>query len=368
MDSASVGAPFPVANKEEGIGRLETEFTIKAPMHVLDLGEVYAVQLNYEYQVDPFTGATRNVFSAREAYVWPSASALKPGDRVASFPLRLPLPRRTYSYIVCEDTFPSGRETAWKNLIRHAFDQWEVATSNWVTLDPVTGDCADYEPFVARIRNDVKAFATSTLPSTGSLPTDDEIAAHARELLKNFDQNQIGVTRRRDTAQSEVLMIDDRPTGANSTLVKVRVFPEVAATVGHGTCSAAHIACAFSPQRWAQYRGLGEDDPPVVTADIRLRRSKFGVASLVVPTSAVPGRFNSCGPADPELYNTLVHEAGHALGIAYGTEGKNSKRDHPQLEDSVMKDPLGIDERGERCSPYPIDVMAIYALYQSVPR
>ena len=62
----------------------------------------------------------------------------------------------------------------------------------------------------------------------------------------------------------------------------------------------------------------------------------------------------------------LVHEAGHALGITYGPErqypeGKEGDRHHPTVEDAAMSYELTPD-----CSPHPLDVMAIYALYQTV--
>ena len=67
--------------------------------------------------------------------------------------------------------------------------------------------------------------------------------------------------------------------------------------------------------------------------------------------------FNTC-PHTSDRYNypysSLVHEAGHALGIYPG---------HPEMPDSIMN---YSGQTEPDCSPHPLDIMAIYALYQSV--
>lgn len=77
--------------------------------------------------------------------------------------------------------------------------------------------------------------------------------------------------------------------------------------------------------------------------------------------------FNSCNA--PEIagarhkYWLLVHEAGHVFGIGGGQDGKYPYKDHSYIVDSVMN--YGA-KPAYRCSPTPYDVMAIYALYQTV--
>ena len=65
------------------------------------------------------------------------------------------------------------------------------------------------------------------------------------------------------------------------------------------------------------------------------------------------------------VYRTALHEAGHALGIRYGVRYEEGVDDqgthHPSTLDSVMSQSPSI-----YCSPHPLDVMAIYALYQTV--
>ena len=102
----------------------------------LERGEVYAIQLNYEYEPVPGSGDTRLGFSAREAYVWPSDKSAGVGDprerkRVATFPLSVDgtnYPNRpSYTYVICEDTFPDI--SVWRPLIVQALDEWESATN-----------------------------------------------------------------------------------------------------------------------------------------------------------------------------------------------------------------------------------------------
>ncbi len=233
-----------------------------------------------------------------------------------------------------------------EKLISHAFSQWDLATNNLVTTERVEEECADYSVFVDEVRTAVKSFAMGTdIP--GIPTTDSQIAAHARTVLKNFDQSGIESTkRRRDARLNEVLMIDDDPT---DILVKVKVFQEVSVQVGHGWCD---YACA-------QRNGT--------TVDIRFLGSKFQISNLNVPggddiadAGEIP--FNSCDPVDYR-YTTLVHEAGHALGITGGPTGVDQGEFHPDIKDSVMSYSR---KRAASCSPLPFDIMAMYALYQTV--
>ena len=69
--------------------------------------------------------------------------------------------------------------------------------------------------------------------------------------------------------------------------------------------------------------------------------------------------FNTCNTPH---YSALVHEFGHALGIGGGRDGQNAdETGHPQIEDAAMS-----YYPAPCCSPHPFDIMAIYALYQTV--
>ena len=98
----------------------------------LSTGAIYALQVNYE------TSASKKVFSARDAYVYPSK--VFPGDglvpeRVATFRFFGHWPDKEYVYSVCEDTFPSATKTTWNKLIVHALEQWGSSTGI-VTMTP----------------------------------------------------------------------------------------------------------------------------------------------------------------------------------------------------------------------------------------
>ena len=345
-------------------GTLEHTFYGLAP------GEVYAIQLNYRFEYEPVPGATvtRNGFSAREAFVWPSKRAAGlgkdlAGERVATFPLsyrlldnpNYMLHKKRYSYIVCEDTFPEGTITRWKEFIDHAAEQWEIATDYLIDMERLERDkegnklkCVDYSEHVESIRNQVASFIEGDEPTLG------EIESHVEDLVKAFRESGIdSAKRRRDYVLNEVMMIIDTDDN-DPLLASVKAFIEVAEGVGHGWCV---YACASSIPTF------GKDGSKIITTDIRFRGSKFTNVTLEVPgpdRTASKGdvRFNTCGTPH---YDTVVHEFGHALGIG-GGKGKNKdERGHPQIYDAAMS-----YHRVPDCSPHPFDVMAIYALYQTV--
>ena len=352
MDTSSLPGTFKDEDKREISNPSQTTSIVEP----LNLGEIYAFQLNY------MTG-TGMVFSARDAYVWPSTRAggagSQAGERVATFPLNYPLSNRTYSYVFCEETFPDGREADWMNFIAHAFSQWTLATDELVVIERLDAECADYSQFVEPIVTQVAAFAGTILP-VGRLPTAKEVLMHTEGLLGSFHDSGIKTTRSEDASLSEVFMIND-----SGVPLPPRVFEEISNEVGHGWCS---FACA-----------VPNDTGPEPTADIKLRESKFASVSMAVPQTGVglhvPGvdsnadvgelPFNACRPEVVHEYGVLVHEAGHALGITHGRGGMDQERHHSNLADSVMSYSVNPDYS---CSPHPLDIMAIYALYQTVPR
>ena len=75
-------------------------------------------------------------------------------------------------------------------------------------------------------------------------------------------------------------------------------------------------------------------------------------------------KFNKCVDMERTVYATLVHEAGHVLGIGGGNDGTGQERHHPRIKEStVIKGGFS----RYKCSPTPFDIMAITALYQSIP-
>ena len=90
-------------------------------------------------------------------------------------------------------------------------------------------------------------------------------------------------------------------------------------------------------------------------------------------------RFNSCSPGMPGvendagfgIYSTMVHEGGHALGLSEFSIFDVFDLDpvsHPNITGSVMNydNEVGAGDIEPDCSPHPMDIMAIHALYQSV--
>ena len=109
------------------------------------------------------------------------------------------------------------------------------------------------------------------------------------------------------------------------------------------------------------------------TTDIQLRSDRYEDTNLTLPSVS----FNTCVTANSEFYADLIHEAGHALGIGGLPEENAYIKNHPPLVDSVVNyneesevllNVVGgkANLREPDCSPHPLDIMAIYALYQTV--
>lgn len=102
--------------------------------------------------------------------------------------------------------------------------------------------------------------------------------------------------------------------------------------------------------------------------DIYLIRSELKTYPTQLPgADSVAHRddilFNHCHELTDSqvfIYETLVHEAGHALGVGKGTSGTGQGKHHSHVTDSVMS------YRGSdpKCSPTPLDVLALFAIYQ----
>ena len=141
------------------------------PIRGLLTEQIYAIQLRYEIELDTeVTEATTKVFAVRDAYVWPSERAAEGGERVATFPLNLPVNKRVYEYYICGDTFPRDKEAdepdepdppdgiraKSRAFIQNAFSRWEAATTtgsgaSLVTMQYMGTTCADYRPHIQPI-------------------------------------------------------------------------------------------------------------------------------------------------------------------------------------------------------------------------
>ena len=284
---------------------------------------------------------------------------------------------RTYAYRICRDGYP-GNFTHWKNLVNHALGQWQLATNGLVRMVYEGDNCADYQTVLKRVRAVYENFIGQQL-------TSDQLAA-LEALLESMD---ILTDAQVDDAElSEVIMVDQSSTGIYGEFEAMGVFPEMSEKLGISTCVFADPKKNRGPTACAWPR---HDHPSKGwVTDILLPWSRFGGEA---ETLAVPGGldadggvtvdrddvpFNTCDAAPIGTYETLVHEAGHALGIrdasSVMTGWDENLWHHPSIYESVMSyEGIALRTSGVAhgtlpddpdCSPHPLDVLAIYALYQ----
>ena len=350
-------------------------------------GEIYAVQLNY-------TVGSQRYFSARERYAWVSdrrggySRIRRGGERVGNYPLGFPLNdplapnNKTYAYRICADTFSSveARQNEWIALIEHALEQWELATDGLVKMDPVMDQSGNRAPCV-RYQDDVDpVLARLYAYEEGLLGEEIEInITTISEFINTL--SYVGDFVKEDRERNEIVMV-------NLDLQRITEFEgdelwEFSSDLGLSDCVFTSSACAHTVFVGHDILGNHVLIPYVttrVTTDILLP-SDYRNDSLVVP----PVTFNTCSGTYSKAYEKLVHEGGHALGIGSGDWFQKDLdpntveaylEDHPPLVDSVMnydqdsKALLVVYETIEKfrepdCSPHPMDIMAIFALYQT---
>ena len=329
---------------------------------------VYAVQLIY-------TSNGRKVFSARDMYVWPSNTSMDTAP-IATFERRSTIPTIPasdgafeYSYRLCENSFPADDEddlAYWVTFIEHAFGQWDHATNGLVRLVRETdanGDslaCSNRQLFLEKITE-------NALDLLGKGYAEDEILAAVDGLLQSFRDSGIDVTiggsrtnlklnadlLSTDLEMNEVLMIRDKVWSKQNFIVSV--FGYVSDDVWIPDCGNA--GCTS----FATYPDPdGDGTKMITTADIYLRESVHGNLIRVSDSDSGLVRFNKC-PNTSDLYNypysSLLHEGGHALGFG----GLGSHRGVPSVDESVMS----YEKSVPSCAPHPLDIMIIYAIYQS---
>ena len=317
----------------------ENSFLYKYPITELRLNGIYAVHVNYSKGSSEF-------YSAREAYVWPAKDS--PGEparsegepdypvRVATFPFFGHWPNGTYSYSICAETFPELRSAQWQTLIESAVGQWELAT-DLVQTQRMLNCVVDENPIsqIESLRNDV---------------------------------NEIFMFRKIEIVRFS----------------KYRNLPEeFGGCLDRDACNIRE----FDDEKWTEVPSastrLEDGDVDIIInreVDDGVRRMDTDY-TLQVPGSV---RFNSCagGSSDYFVYSLMVHEIGHALGIAGGSDptygisvsgNPTYAGHHPSLEPevTVMAYDRPTPSRAHyshQCSPHPLDILAIHALYQGVGR
>ena len=369
--------------------------------------EVYAIQLIYLPDNNAGTSDTR-VFSGRNVYVWPSATQLLvpgsgSGTLFAGSPVWSPVASTTYAYSVCTETFTRNADTmaardrrqAWVKYIVHAFDQWELASNTIVNMNYLGESCTDYSPLV---RDAIVAIIQALMDE--GLVTDSDTDEHAKieAALETFIQSRwyldVVPTLDADSDANEVMMFDNYEAYAEGGLLYF-AFTEAMSTapvdpndstseeIGKFGNRLGFVADANCWGRNVRTEAVACADPskrssgPGYTTDIVLLRTQVDHDPLAIPggnetVDHTDVRFNRC-PDLPvytdwlpkinqknslSVYGTLVHEAGHALGL-----GHPERSDLVGLSDTVMA--LGSLNGSYKCSPHPLDVLTVYALHRS---
>ncbi len=349
-----------------------TDFSTSHTISSLELKAIYAIQINYKDQGDI------QVFAGRDAFVWPSTATPDKDERVATFPFFGHWPKREYVYQICDKTFPKENRILWVKAIKTAFKQWETSTNGVVKITEDSEKCrlATYKPI-------------------------DE--------YKNLRLNV-----------NEVYMVDDYRYGLSSFRIQsIRnildprgycVFETPSAcTITYGYLIGDSGGNPLQDNSFIQIDGV----------DILFKKTAFN-AKIIIPDRV---EFNTClqnTQNDNEthiikdglfVYQTALHEAGHALGssgnayielwddvlmLAYKPlrllpgflhliplypfnllpiaqididHSKNEyHRAHPSIPDTVMNYDSRISDNHIEpdCSPHPLDVLAMTALYQTV--
>ena len=379
-------------------------------VHPLERYKIYAVAVNYEDNSGRY-------FAAREAYVWPSDLRADDGERVGTFPLTRHLGQKTYSYHLCDETFvPAGtlnvRRDSWVDLIDTALMHWQTATDGLVTVEKVDEPCQNFDTEVRKLEMNIRKYLIflgldpDNLPESLNLLNTAQIRLYAKSLMVLLKET--GVVRGfndKSSTQNEIYMFND-VDGPNRLFISAYVFGEIASGIGYdcwvdkdGNFDKSAAMCTQSNEITVQ--DVHGNHRTEWRSDIVVRRGVYDKSDhlvswgrkatddpLLVPASNA--KFNTCKStagsvsADDEgsAYATMVHEAGHALGIRGGSSSGWVQSGHPQVPDSVMNyDDIAVaenpsmapEERGDfdpdfrerDCGPHPLDQMAIYALYQT---
>ena len=174
-----------------------------------------------------------------------------------------------------------------------------------------------------------------------------------------------------DSRLNEVVMLNDTEALGLGPAFKGRVvwvYSQLGSDIGYvgskdresdsNKCWTEHRACAV-PSKIMNSEGRPTGDG--YSTDIFLLRSKVD-GSLQIPGGDISlnrsdVKLSQCPAGTSDAYGILVHEAGHALGLL-SADGSDV---HHRSSDSVMS----AGSYNEKCFPYPLDVLAIRALYET---
>ena len=354
------------------LGPREVETGLSSPYTIRDLDarRIYATQLVYRKDNRASTHDA-DVYAARNVYVQtvegPPVGFESSGPVVfVAFPMQFPMKTTTFEYRVCKETFPAGQESDWIEFIKHAFGQWELATNFTVISMRFNSDpCTDY----ATTDVTEKILRKIKYHTDPDVDIETEVKAFINQATT---MTKLRPLHRADSRLNEVLMLDDVEALGLGPAFKSRVvwvYSQLGSDIGYlgsedpdstsRKCWTEFPGCAV-PSEIVNSEGVATGDG--YSTDIFLLRSK-ATGGLQVPggDSSVDRediRLNRCPTGTSDTYGVLIHEAGHALGL----RSADNSDPHPgMVVDSVMSR----GDYGEKCSPYPLDVLAIRALYES---
>ena len=339
----------------------ETESQPRSTIGQLEKGEIHAFQVNYvkAFQVNYVKEDGSKGFSARDAYVWPSNEVPTRRSRVATFPFFGYWKNGGYGHTICRDTFPQDSRGEWEDLIYHAFEQWEQAAPDVITVTRQYDSCL----------------------SDNGEPIDNDVP--------------ITVIRAIHNQSNEVYMVDTSGWTPGVAELLVVLHNKLFLCIRNPLDSAP--ACVISTRYWDITWQLDPSKPSVRalddgTVDVLVNDSRDTMNRDVPGNDDVPGNgidvepqdtaFNKCSVGTGDgvgvsdrlrfaNYRLMVHEAGHALGLSnFDVSEPLNEYDiaHPLIPDTVMNydDRVSLIVDEPDCSPHPFDVMAVEALYQTL--
>ena len=223
-------------------------------------------------------------------------------------------------------------------------------------------------------------YPTGEIP-TGSL-TEEQITNHVNQITTLYEDTNLKSNLNKDKSLNEIRMIQN---GRYTAYLNHIHFFQIAKASGIDTrcIHSQFTACAIPYSS----RRFGFLDMVHRSTDIHIMRTRVQPPPGETLTSAhFPGsdtlwhaddvKFNYCKDSkfnqqeEPaNTYEVLMHEVGHVLGLYDG----ELSPDATQLEQS-QHHPSGLIHQalmkhdtveGQSCSPHPLDIMALYAIYQT---
>ena len=248
----------------------------------------------------------------------------------------------------------------WRDVVNHALGQWQVATDGLVTMefqrhwDPradggrggwVSKPCTDYSTYIPQLVAHINLHYPEMTDIHYQLAMDYLKTLPAYTIIRQLDK---------EWSEIKALDLDDYLRLSQ----RVFNFPALSSDIGVSRCLVIFPTAGGCTDRYPDPDA--NDFAASVDITINARHEEISLSSppSLPGADGVPDvKFNTCPTSGHRAYQSLVHEAGHALGIG-GSFGM-----HPFDNASPYSAMSTLHPR--RCSPHPLDIMAIYALYQS---